>query len=116
MAKAKKRLGFAFSQETGLNKYVEVLAVDRLAVDAKTLCNMLGYEYSTETMAAFRRSGLPEPKAPAGSDRWDIEEVREWFATRCPRANRERPWPAKRRESFVAAQARREQPPVESTH
>ncbi len=111
---AKKKLGFAFSQETGLSKYVEVLAVDRIAVDAKTLCNMLGYEYSSATMAAFRKSGLPEPKAPAGSDRWDVEEVREWFANRCPRANTERSWPPQRRESFVAARARRENPASEA--
>lgn len=92
------RRGVAFSPETGLAQYVEVRAVEPIAVDGATVCRLAGYEPSHATLARLRTiEGFPTPIAPAGGDRWLLEELRVFFSTLCPRAATRRTWSAARR-------------------
>ena len=88
MAKAKKRAprGAAFGLQTGLARFTEVARFEPLAVDARTICELLGYRYSTETMRRLVARGLPDPINPAGGEkRWVVSEIKTWLST-CERA------------------------------
>ena len=97
------RNGSAFGLETGLVRTGEVVRLEPLAVDARTLCGLLGYQYATRTVQRLLERGMPQPISVSGEQRWILSEIRAWLPT-CTRNTAKREAPGVVLDSGAAAQ------------